>query len=92
MTTARIIKMIEATFTYYQSIGNFRQDPAGIEAVRQVRDQMVGDLEAFSGDPSRFELVELCREWRTQRIEREGPASYPPDMFIESVCEAIELM
>jgi hypothetical protein len=92
MAAEGIVKMIEATFAYFTSIGNFRQDPIGVNAVRQVRDRMVSDLGAFTAKPTPIELAELCREWRAQRIDTEGPPSYPPDLFIESVCEAIELL
>ena len=85
------IQMIEATFTYFQSLGDWHQDPAGLAAVREVKDQMIQDLEGFSEAPTKEELHELCREWRTRRIELEGEASYPPDMFIESVCQVIEI-
>jgi hypothetical protein len=91
MSAAAIINMIDATFAYFQSLGAWHRDPAGVEAVREVRDRMVRDLESFGEGPSRAELAELCRDWRASRIEVGGEASYPPDMFIESVCQVIEI-
>jgi len=91
MKTESLVKMIDATVLYFGSLGNWHKDPAGVEAVREVRDRMVRDLEMFSDDLSTSELAELCREWRASRIEPTGEASYPPDMFIESVCQVIEL-
>jgi hypothetical protein len=87
----RLTKMIDATYNYFGSLGNFYQDPAGLAAVREVRDRMVNDLTMFARDPSRPELADLCAQWRATRVESDGPASYPPDMFIESVCQVIEL-
>jgi hypothetical protein len=91
MPAEQFVKMIDATFSYFGSLGKWHQDPAGVDAVRQVRDRMVRDLADFAGEPSPVELAELCREWRAQRIEVEGSPRYPPDMFIESVCQFIEL-
>lgn len=91
MATAGLIGLVDATFDYFKSLGQWHQDPTGVEAVRQVRDRMVRDLEAFNTEPSKSELAELCREWRSLRIERTGEATYPPDMFIESVCQVIEI-
>jgi len=86
-----LIGMIDATFQYFGALGDWHQDPDGVDAVRQIRDRMVTDLEAFSAGPSRDEVAELCKEWRALRIEPTGEASYPPDMFIESVCQVIEI-
>lgn len=83
--------MVDATFDYFKSLGTWHQDPAGVEAVRHVRDRMVRDLEAFNGKPSPAELRALCRDWRSLRVEIAGEATYPPDMFIESVCQVIEI-
>ena len=77
MRPERLVEMIEATFTYFGSLGTWYQDPAGVEAVREVRGQMVRDLAGFSAEPCRSELAESCRKWRRQRIEWEGLASYP---------------
>lgn len=85
------IQMIEATFTYFGTLGDWHKDPDGVEVVREVRDRMVQDLKGFTAEPSRQELQELCGQWRAQRIEPEGEASYPPDMFIKSVCQVIEM-
>jgi hypothetical protein len=87
----RFVQMIEASFSYFASLGKWHQDPAGVDAVQMIRDRMVRDLKGLLGEPSPTELAKLCREWRGLRIEVEGPASYPPDMFIESVCQVIEL-
>ena len=83
--------MIDATVTYFTSLTSWYKDPASLQAVRDVRDRMARDLESFSGDPSQSELMELCQQWRAQRIELDGPATYAPDMFIESVCQVIEI-
>jgi len=91
MSAAKLVGMIDATFTYFQSLGKWHKDPAGIEAVREVRDRMVRDLESFSQGPSKPELAELCREWRATRIEAGGKSSYPTDLFIDSVCQVIEI-
>jgi len=91
MAPDRLLKMIDATFTYFASLAKFYQDPPGLDAVREVRDQMARDLAKFTEEPSRAELVELCRQWRAQRIEIGREASYPPDEFIESVCQVFEL-
>jgi hypothetical protein len=91
MAVENLVGMIDATFTYFQSLGDWHKDPAGVDAVREVRDRMVRDLESFSQRPSKSELAELCREWRAMRIEIDSEASYPPDMFIESVCQVIEI-
>lgn len=86
-----LIGLVDVTFDYFTSLGSWHKDPAGVEAVREVRDRMARDLEAFDRTPSTAELADLCREWRGLRIEVAGPASYPPDLFIESVCEVIEI-
>jgi hypothetical protein len=52
---------------------------------------MVRDLQELPGDAEKGELASLCRQWRSLRIEALGEATYPPDMFIESVCQVIEL-
>jgi len=91
MSAEGLIGLVDVTFDYFKSLGAWHQDPAGLEAVRQIRDRMVRDLEAFDGKPSKAELAELCREWRGLRLEIDGAATYPPDMFIESVCEVIEI-
>jgi hypothetical protein len=91
MAAERLIKMIDSTFNYFEMLGKQKQDPASVEAVRKVRDQMVSDLTTLAGEPSSDELNELCRSWRSQRIAFEGPPVYAPDMFIESVCQVIEL-
>lgn len=87
-----LIGMVDATFVYFKSLaGSWYKDPASVEAVRQIRDRMVHDLNAFDSKPSKEELAELCREWRSLRIEFSGDATYAPDMFIESVCEVIAI-
>lgn len=91
MAGTDLIGLIDVTFGYFTSLGAWHKDPAGVEAVRETRDRMVHDLEAFDSEPSKAELAELCREWRGLRIEIGGEASYPPDMFIESVCQVIEI-
>ncbi len=91
MPVEHYIQMIEATFTYFDSLGDWHKDPDGVEAVREMKDKMIEDLKAFAAQPSKTDLQELCRQWRSQRIEPEGEASYPPDMFIESVCQVIEI-
>lgn len=85
------IQMIEATFKYFGAMGDWHKDPAGVDAVREVKEKMIQNLQSFSNEPTKAEMQELCREWRAQRIELEGEASYPPDMFIESVCQVIEI-
>jgi hypothetical protein len=85
------VQMVDATFVYFTSLGNWHEDPAGVEAIRNVRDRMVHDLDALSGEPTDAQQAELCRRWRAQRIAREGAPIWPPDMFIESVCQAIDL-
>ncbi len=91
MTAEGLIGMIDTTFEYFGSLGDWHQDPAGVDAVREVRDRMVRDLDTFSEEPSKSEVAELCQEWRALRIELTGEATYPPDMFIESVCQMIEI-
>lgn len=91
MAAERFVKMIDGTFSYFEMLAKQKQDPASVDAVRKVRDQMLSDLTAFDREPSSDELGELCRSWRTQRIEFNGPPVYAPDMFIESVCQVIEL-
>ncbi len=91
MSAENLIGMVEATFVYMQSLGDWYKDPAGVDAIREVKDRMVRDLESFSDNPTKTDLTELCREWRASRIEIEGDASYPPDIFIESVCEMIKI-
>jgi hypothetical protein len=91
MPAANLVQMIDATLTYFGSLGNWYKDPAGVEAVREVRDRMVRDLESFHEGPSKPELAELCRQWRALRIEASGEPTYPTDMFIESVCQVIEI-
>lgn len=91
MSAANLVGMIDATLIYFRSLGDWHKDPAGVEAVREVRDRMVRDLESFSKGPSKPELTELCCAWRAMRIETDGEASYAPDMFIESVCQVIEI-
>lgn len=91
MKAVGLIGLIDTTFAYFGSLGAWHQDTAGVDAVREVRDHMVRDLEAFDGEPSKDEVAELCREWRGLRIEIAGEATYPPDMFIESVCQVIEI-
>jgi hypothetical protein len=91
MSATNLIGMIDATLVYFQSLGDWHKDPAGVEAVRAVRDRMVEDLESFAEKPTTEEIRDLCRQWRGSRIEISGDATYPPDMFIESVCQAIEL-
>lgn len=91
MASTGLVGLVDVTFDYFQSLGAWHKDPAGVEAVREVRERMVRDLEAFDGTPSKAELAELCREWRALRIEAGGAATYPPDMFIESVCQVIEI-
>lgn len=90
MSSGRLAGMVEASYAYFQSLGA-GQDPAGVEAVRRVRDRMIGDLEACGPTPSPAGLAKLCREWRGLRIDPVGAAAYLPDMFVESVCEVIEL-
>ena len=82
---------IDDTFKYFQALGDWHKDPAGVQAVRQVRDRMVHDLEAFNTEPTKADVKELCREWRAMRIQPTGEASYPPDMFIESVVQILEI-
>lgn len=84
-------QMIEATFQYFGVMGDWHKDPEGVQAVREMKESMIQDLEVFSEAPTKSDLQELCREWRSRRIELEGEASYPPDMFIESVCQVIEI-
>lgn len=91
MATEDLIGLIDTTYEYFGALGDWHQDPAGVDAVREVRDRMVRDLEMFEGEPSKSEVAELCREWRALRIELTGEATYPPDMFIESVCQVIEI-
>lgn len=91
MAAERFIKMIDGTFSYFEMLAKQKQDPASVEAVHKVRDEMVSDLTSLDGEPSSGELAELCRRWRAQRIEIAGPPVYAPDMFIESVCQIIEL-
>lgn len=91
MAVTHLIGLIDATFEYFKSLGSWHKDPSGVEAVRAVRDRMVRDLEAFNGAPSSAELTELCQQWRALRIEATGEATYPPDLFIESVCQVIEI-
>ena len=92
MTKDGLIGLIDATFGYYRALGeSWHKDPAGVEAIREVRDGMVVDAEAFGSDPTREELAELCREWRAGRIELGGRPSYPPDLFIEAVCRTVEV-
>jgi len=91
MAAEHYVMMIDATFAYFGPLTKRYQDPASLDAVQQVRTQMVNDLASFPGKPSPAELAELCRRWRARRIEAEGPATYAPDMFIESVCQVIEL-
>lgn len=91
MAASGMTGMVDATFVYFTSLGERHKDPAGIEAVRQVKDRMVRDLETLGGNPSKSELADLCRDWRGLRIETTGKATYPTDMFIESVCQVIEL-
>jgi len=87
----RFTKMVNDTFAYYETLGDFYQDSIGTQAVRNVRDRIVGDLGRCSTEPSTAELKALCRHRRKLRIEPEGKASFPPDMFIESICQVIEL-
>jgi hypothetical protein len=91
MAASGFIGLVDVTFDYFRSLGAWHKDPTGVEAVRLVRDRMVRDLEVFDGKPSKSDLAELCREWRGLRIEITGEATYPPDMFIESVCQVIEI-
>lgn len=91
MPAETLIQMIEATFKYFGALGNWHKDPDGVQAVSDVKDKIIQDLEAFSAEPTKSDLQELCREWRAQRIELEGETTYPPDMFIESVCQVIEI-
>lgn len=91
MTAEGLIGLIDTTYEYFGALGNWHQDPAGIDAVREIRDRMVRDLEVFDSKPTKSEVAELIREWRALRIEITGEATYPPDMFIESVCQAIEI-
>jgi hypothetical protein len=91
MAATGLIGMVDATFDYFKSLGAWHQDPDGVGAVRQIRDRMVLDLEGFDSNPSKSELAELCRAWRGLRIGIVGEATLPPDMFIESVCEVIEI-
>lgn len=91
MAATGLIGLVDVTFDYFKSLGAWHQDPEGIEAVRQIRDRMIQDLEAFDRKPSAEELADLCREWRGLRIEFGETATYPPDMFIESVCQVIEI-
>lgn len=91
MAASGTIGLVDATYDYFKSLGAWHKDPAGVDAVRQIRDRMVRDLEALDSKPPRAKLAELCKEWRALRIERTGKATYPPDMFIESVCQAIEI-
>lgn len=91
MAASMLIGLVDATFNYFQSLGDWHKDPVGLEAVRVMRDRMVVDLESLSDQPTSAELAELCRQWRGMRIEIDGEATYPPDMFIESVCQIIEI-
>lgn len=91
MAATNLIGLIDVTFDYFKSLGSWHKDPTGVGAVREVRDRMVRDLEAPGGTPSPAELTELCREWRGLRVEVAGEATYPPDLFIESVCQVIEI-
>ncbi|QDT25037.1 hypothetical protein [Gimesia panareensis] len=91
MTVDALIGMIDVTFDYFGALGDWHQDPEGLEAVRQIKEQMLQDLQEFEREPSDYELIELCRDWRALRMEPEGEATYPPDMFIESVCQVIEV-
>ena len=91
MEVDRLIGMIDATFDYFGSLGDWYEDPAGVEAVCQVRDRMVRDLGILNDEASKDEVAELCREWRASRIEPTEDATYPPDKFSESVCQAIDI-
>ena len=91
MAAERFVRVVEATFRYFGSLGKWHLDPAGVDAVREIRDLMVRDLSSLPGEPNASELAALCRKWREHRIEPDGAATLPPDLFIESVCEAIEL-
>ncbi len=91
MESQRLIQMINGTFTYFTSLASWHDDPAGLQAIRDVRDQMTRELKALGNDVTRDQLTDFCRRSRSQRIDVDGPATYPPDMFIESVCQVIEL-
>jgi len=85
-----IVDLINLTFGYYEAVGRTDDDQVGLDAVREVRDRMLRDLKGFDQGPSKTELGELSREWRTLRIEPTGPPEYPPDLFIEDVVDVIE--
>ena len=91
MNTITLIGIVEATFKYFIALGKWHQDPEGVEAVRRVKEDIVADLKALPASPSRQELDELFCHWRSRRIDFSGEATYPPDMFIESVCEALAI-
>ena len=55
---------IDDTFKYFQALGDWHKDPAGVQAVQQVRDRMVHDLEAFNTEPTKADVKELCRDER----------------------------
>jgi len=91
MPPSTLVGIIEATFDYFIALGKWRQDPEGGEAVRRVKDGMIEDLGSFDQGLTHSEVDDLCRTWRSQRIEFTEEAAYPPDMFIESVCEAVAI-
>ncbi len=91
MNAATLKIMINATYDYFVKLGDWHKDEAGVEAVMKVKDQMVADVEAIDGKAGKDELEECCRRWRAMRIEFGEEAVYPPDMFIESVCQVIEI-
>jgi hypothetical protein len=91
MATKGIVDLIEITFREFQSLAKWHQDPAGLEAVQKVRDEMLKELTAFDAQPTRSQVAEFCQSWRQRRLQPEGPASYPPDFFMETVCQLLEM-
>lgn len=86
-----VVKMIASTFEYFETLAKTHDDAPALGAVREVRDRMVREVGALSASPTSTEMRELCRRWRSQRRQPAGPASLPPDLFIESVCQALEV-
>jgi hypothetical protein len=98
MDVDKLVRAIDNNFAFFEKVGRGQNDPAGVDAVRKVRDQMVRDLEVFSEAPSKDEVLEFCRKWRMLRVEPTGRPGwnwarfdqYPPDFFIECVVPTIE--
>jgi hypothetical protein len=89
--TERLIGLVNTTFEYFRSLAAYYQDAEAIDSIREVRDRMIWELSLLPDVPAASEVFSLCSRWRARRIELDGPPEYPPDMFIESLCEAIEL-